>query len=75
MRSQVGKQLDEVVKSDLKGASFSKEQLDGAILAEVKKVPGMEELRVADEGLDFTDTVLASELSKSDQAAINKVCT
>lgn len=73
LRGSVGKKLG-AVADDL--GKVTEVELRPAVLAELKKVRGLEGLKTTMNGvLDFSDTVLATQLSKSDRMAIRKIFT
>ena len=54
--------------------NVSKKELDDAVFNELKKVSGLNGLtKTKLRGLDFKNTTLATELSKTDRMAINKI--
>jgi hypothetical protein len=64
----IGKQLGDTAN---KLPDVTDIEIQPVVLGELQKVNGLRGLKVADDGvLDFTDTSLASALSKSDQNAI-----
>lgn len=69
----VGKKLGEVAK---KLGTVTSDEIVPAITAEFKKIPGLSGVRVTSKGvLDFSRTALATGLTKSDRAAIQKAFT
>ena len=66
--STIGKQLGDTAN---KLPDVTDIEIQPVVLGELQKVNGLRGLKIADDGvLDFTDTSLASALSKSDQTAI-----
>jgi hypothetical protein len=66
--STIGKQLGDTAN---KLPEVTNIEIQPVVLGELQKVNGLRGLKIAEDGaLDFTDTSLASALSKSDQSAI-----
>lgn len=68
-KGKIGKQLGEV--ADNLG-DVTKPELETAVFNSMTKVPGLQGLKMAEDGLDFADTSLASSLSAADQSVINE---
>lgn len=70
-RGSLGKQLGDVANNL---GNVSQGELQPAVYGELKKVPGLNGLEIGANGdLDFKNTTLASELSKTDQMSIDKI--
>lgn len=71
LRGKKGVQLGEVAN---KLGNVTDRELRPEIFAQLKKVPGLNGLKLTDKGiLNFTDTVLATGATKADRIAINKI--
>lgn len=68
-RKVVGKELGEVAKNL---GVVTKPELESAVASRLVNTPGLEGLKIKNGTLDFSDTSLASSLSKSDQKAIQQ---
>src|SRR3990167_8544928 len=72
-RGTVGQKLGEVAN---RLGNVTPDEATPAVLAELKKVRGLNGINVDEKGmLDFSNTSLASGLSKSDQSAIQEIFT
>lgn len=68
-KGKIGQQLGEV--ADNLG-TVTKPELETAVFDSMTKVPGLNGLKIAEDGLDFADTSLASSLSAADQSVISE---
>lgn len=68
-KGKIGQKLGEV--ADNLG-DVTKPELETAVFNSMTKVPGLNGLKIAEDGLDFADTSLASSLSAADQSVINE---
>ena len=69
LKNIVGKQLTDVSKNL---GIVTKPELTNAVLLRLQQVPGMENITLKGNTLDFKNTTLASQLTKSDRATIQK---
>lgn len=70
-KSIIGKQLGEVANTL---PAVTSDELTPVIFENLKRVPGLSGLAMDEKGLlNFTDTVLATELSRADQNAIQNI--
>ena len=70
-RGTIGQKLGQT--ADQLG-NVTKQELDDAVFSELKKVPGLNGVKKTMLGeLDFSNTTLATELSKTDRVAIRKI--
>ena len=69
LKNVIGKQLTDVSKNL---GVVTKSELTNAVISRLRQVPGMENVALKGNILDFKNTTLASQLTKSDRATIQK---
>jgi hypothetical protein len=69
-RGKVGQKLGEVAN---KLGVVAQEELITPVFNKLKSVSGLNGLKLKNNALDFSDTVLASDLSKADRSSIQKI--